>query len=147
MNIIYLDHNCYQRGFDDQTQIRIKLEALACQVIFVKAKQNKLLLVWSFMNEDETRMCLFSERNYEILRLSELCKIRIGPEEEIIEYAKEYQKKCSLSAKDSLHLACSCFSNAKYLLTCDDNFIKKANKLHLEIRVINPLDYIREEKT
>ena len=88
MDTIYLDHNCYQRGFDDHSQLRIKLEALACQALFDKANDNEIILVWFFMNEDETQMCPFPERNYEIQRLSELCKIRVGPESEIIEQAK-----------------------------------------------------------
>lgn len=31
MDLIYLDYNCFQRRFDDASQIRIKLEALACE--------------------------------------------------------------------------------------------------------------------
>jgi hypothetical protein len=27
--ILYLDENCYQCGFDDQAQVRIKMEAFA----------------------------------------------------------------------------------------------------------------------
>jgi hypothetical protein len=32
-DLLYLDYNCFQRGFDDITQTRIKIEAIACQEI------------------------------------------------------------------------------------------------------------------
>lgn len=42
MSIIYLDYNCFQRGFDDPRQFRIRMEALACQEIFANAENGKL---------------------------------------------------------------------------------------------------------
>jgi hypothetical protein len=41
MDLIYLDYNCFQRGFDDFRQIRIQMESLACQEIFVKAERDE----------------------------------------------------------------------------------------------------------
>ena len=31
--LVYLDYNCFQRGFDDPAQVRIQMEALACQEV------------------------------------------------------------------------------------------------------------------
>lgn len=59
MDLIYLDYNCFQRGFDDTTQIRIRMEALACQEIFYRAEKSEIQLIWSFMHEDETILCPF----------------------------------------------------------------------------------------
>ena len=42
MDLIYLDYNCFQRGFDDLRQIRIQMEALACQAIFVGAEADEV---------------------------------------------------------------------------------------------------------
>ena len=82
MDLIYLDYNCFQRGFDDPRQIRIQMEALACQEIFVRAEADEVRLVWSFMHEDETILCPFPEREYEVLRLATLCKVRGRPDGE-----------------------------------------------------------------
>jgi hypothetical protein len=41
MDLIYLDYNCFQRGFDDPRQIRMQMEALACQEIFTRAEEGK----------------------------------------------------------------------------------------------------------
>lgn len=54
MELLYLDYNCFQRGFDDPRQVRIQMEALACQEVFEMTERQKVQLVWSFMYEDES---------------------------------------------------------------------------------------------
>ncbi|KFD40839.1 hypothetical protein HX99_05465 [Peptococcaceae bacterium SCADC1_2_3] len=147
MDLIYLDYNCFQRGFDDPQQIKIQMEALACQEIFVRAEKDEVRLAWSFIHEDETILCPFPERKYEVLRLAILCKVRVGPEEKIYNLAKSLQKKGGLSAKDAIHLACASYIDADFFLTCDDRLIKQAKRLKFEIVIINPVDYIRKEAT
>jgi len=147
VDLIYLDYNCFQRGFDDPQQVRIQMEALACHEIFVRAEGDKVRLVWSFMHEDETIICPFPDRKYEALRLATLCKVRVGPEEEISKLAKVFQKKRGLSAKDAVHLACASHIDADFFLTCDDKLIKQAKRLKLGILAMNPVDYIRQEVT
>jgi len=80
MDLILLDYNCFQRGFDDPRQIRIQIEALACQEIFSRAGRDAVQFVWSFMHEDETLLCPFPARKDEAFRLAALCKVRTGPE-------------------------------------------------------------------
>lgn len=145
MDLIYLDYNCFQRGFDDPEQVKIRMEAIACQEIFIRAEKNEVQLVWSFMHEDETNICPFPERKYEVLRLAVICKVRLGPEEEIYKLAKQYQRKGKLSSKDSIHLVCASKIKANFFLTCDDNLIKQAKRLKLAIKIMNPVDYIRSE--
>jgi hypothetical protein len=38
VDLFFLDYNDFQRGFDDSQQIKIQLEALACEEIFDKAE-------------------------------------------------------------------------------------------------------------
>ena len=67
MTLLYLDYNCYQRSFDDRAQIRIQLEALACQEIFTRVEQQAdLELVWSFMHQDEAILCPFPKEGEEV---------------------------------------------------------------------------------
>ncbi|MBI3754156.1 MAG: hypothetical protein HY266_08985 [Deltaproteobacteria bacterium] len=144
MALIYLDYNCFQRGFDDPHQIRIQLEALSCEEIFARAEGGKVRLAWSFMHDDENILCPFMERKLEVFRLSALCKIRIGPKEELYNLAKDFQQKAKLSSKDAVHLACAAYANAGFFLTCDAELIRRAKKLNLEMKVMNPVEYIRE---
>jgi hypothetical protein len=146
MILIYLDYNCFQRGFDDPNQIRIQMEALACQEIFIRAEKGDVDLVWSFMHEDENYLCPFHERKMEVFRLSNICKVRQGPENDIYDNAKFFQRKGRLSSKDAIHLSCACYVKAKFFLTCDDEILKYAKLLNLDIEIMNPVDYIRERK-
>jgi len=143
--LLYLDYNCFQRGFDDPDQIRIQMESLACQNIFLDAEHDSVRLVWSFMHEDENYLCPFSERKLEVFRLAKLCKIKVGPEREIYEKAKEFQQKGNLSSKDAIHLACASYVKAQCFLTCDDQLIKRVKRLGIDIEIMNPIDYIRKE--
>lgn len=144
MELIYLDYNCFQRGFDDSYQLKIRLEALVCEEIFAKAEREEVELVWSFMHEDENALCPFIERKLEVSRLSSLCKVRIGPKKEIYTAAKGFQDKAGLSSKDAIHLACSNSVGCTFFLTCDEELIKRAKRLNLSVGIMNPVDYIRE---
>ena len=147
MDLVYLDYNGFQRGFDDPAQVRIQMEALACQEIFSMAESNTIQMVWSFMHQDETLLCPFPVRQYEALRLAMLCKVRVGPTNEIALRARSLQDHGGLSAKDALHLACAVEIKADYFLTCDDSLMRKAQRLQLATIVLNPVDYIRLERT
>ncbi len=142
--IVYLDENCFQRGFDDQTQPRIKMEAIACQDIIQRSEAGELDLVWSFMHLDETLQCPFPERKVAILRLSAICKIRIGPADDIYHLAVKFQNENGLSAKDALHLSCALYAKSAVFLTCDTKIIKRIKRLE-NIEIMNPIDYIRKE--
>jgi hypothetical protein len=147
VDLVYLDYNGFQRGFDDPTQVRIQMEALACQEIFNMAESNTIQMAWSFMHQDETQLCPFPIRQYEALRLATLCKVRVGPTQQIVLRARLLQEQVGLGAKDAIHLACAIDIGADYFLTCDDPLMKRAQRLQLTIVVLNPVDYIRLENT
>ena len=145
MHLIYLDYNCFQRRFDDSSQIRIQMEALACQEIFNQAEAQTVQLIWSFMHEDETLLCPFPERQEFALELSALCQIRIAPEDAIYSLAQELIQQGKFSAKDILHVACAKYARTNFFLTCDDALMRQARKLALACEVMNPVDYVRRE--
>jgi len=141
---IYLDYNGFQRGFDDPNQVRIQIEALACQEIFNRAERGEIELVWSFMHQDESLLCPFPDRQLEALRLATLCRARAGPEQAIYNLAQSYIQQSALSAKDAIHLACAIYVGADVFLTCDDKLLKQAIRLGIAIGVLNPVDFIRQ---
>ena len=141
MDLIYLDYNCFQRGFDDLGQVKIQLEAVSCEEIFSLAVNGKIRLAWSFMHEDENLVCPFIDRMVEVYRLSLYCEERIGPDMEIYSMAKSIQEKSRISSKDAVHLACAIHSKSRFFLTCDERLLKGANKLDLEIAALG--EYIR----
>ncbi len=142
--LIYLDYNCFQRGFDDSRQHRIRLEAEACEKIFEDAENGEVELAWSFMHEDENRVCPFVDRAQEVVRLAAICRVRIGPEEPIRISAARIQAVAGLSAKDALHVAAAEHAKAAWFVTCDDEIVSKAGRLPVALLVINPVDYVQK---
>ena len=55
------------------------------------------------------------------------------------------QQLAALASKDALHIACAFYIKADYFITCDDLLVKRARRLNLEMRIINPIDDIRRE--
>ena len=145
MDLIYLDYNCFQRRFDDPSQIKIQLEALACEEIFLRAEIEEIQLAWSFMHEDETLLCPFPNRLNVAFILPALCRTRIGPEDQIYQSALEFQRRSKMTSKDAIHLACAHFIKADYFLSCDNRLVSQAKKLGLEMTILNPVEYIRME--
>jgi hypothetical protein len=42
--LVYLDYNCFQRGFHDPAHVRIQMEALACQEVFARSARSETAL-------------------------------------------------------------------------------------------------------
>ena len=59
---LYCDINVYNRCFDDQSQLRIRLETAAIEGIFALAEEKKLTLAWSFVLDYENSLNPFEDR-------------------------------------------------------------------------------------
>lgn len=143
-DLLYLDYNCFQRGFDDSRQVRIRMESEACDSLFAEAELKRVDLVWSFMHQDENNLCPFPERQDEIARLAAICRVRVAPDEAIRVLANEVQRIAGLSSKDALHVAVAIHVKADAFVTCDDGILAKAVRFPVALRVINPVKYVLE---
>jgi predicted nucleic acid-binding protein len=122
------------------------METIACGEIFAKAEAGELVLAWSFMHEDENALSPFLDRKAEVMKLSELCRIKIAPSESIRSEALALQGKYNLGAKDALHVACASLHRVKYFLTCDDRVQKKTGSKVGDMVVMNPVVYVVKER-
>ena len=89
---IYFDMNIYNRVFDDQTQMRIRFESMAIDILFELVEKKKYELVWSFILDYENSRNPFIERKLNIISISTLCNEIIDPNDSI-----------RLIDKDALH--------------------------------------------
>ncbi len=143
---VYLDMCVYNRPFDDQSDLRVKLETVACQIIFDRLQKGEVYLVWSFMLEFENELNPFTERKNEIVLLSRLAGHIVEPHRDIMTKAEEVEKG-GIKGHDAVHLACGLFSNCHYFVTCDDRVIRRSASLDLGMVVCSPLEFIRMEPT
>lgn len=140
---IYLDNCCFNRPFDDQKQLRIRLETEAKLHVQQKISQKKIELVWSYILDFENEVNPFELRKIAIRRWKAHATIDISETKQVIETAKRFYRM-GFKSKDSLHLACAIATDCKYFLTTDDQLIKKGAGLD-EIEVTDPIDLVREE--
>src|SRR5438477_243082 len=103
---LYLDNCCFNRPFDEQNQMRIRLEAEAKLYIQAQIFDNKYKLVWSYMVEYENLFNPHEERRNAIQNWKKKATTEIIESEKIITLAERYMKH-GVKAKDALHLACA----------------------------------------
>ena len=71
---IYLDNCCFNRPYDDQSNIRIRLETEAKSYIQNLIKEGKVRLVWSYILDFENAQNPFEERRLRIKKMARFCE-------------------------------------------------------------------------
>ena len=137
---IYLDNCTFNRAFDDQSSMRVKLEAEAKLFIQERIMLGKLQLIWSYILEYENIQNPFIERRNAIIEWKKIATRKISESENIVPRAMEYMR-LGVKAKDALHIACAIEGKAEYLLTTDDMLLNKLVGFK-ELVVINPVNFI-----
>jgi predicted nucleic acid-binding protein len=140
--------NIYNRPFDDQSQMRIRLETTAITMIFALIEQGVFSACWSFVLDYENSRNPFAERRTLVQHLAQVCEATVEPDEQIRELAQSFTQNHQVRGRDALHLACADSAGCNYLVTCDDRLISQAKRLRetgvLTVPVINPIDLLRE---
>jgi len=141
MSKIYLDMNIYNRPFDDQAQVRIRIETIAIFSVLQHIKEGDIQLLWSFVLDYENSLNPNNDIRQEIEQISGLAFETILPDKDILESAQNFERQ-GIKPRDALHLACALKGGADFFLTCDDKIIKRA--VDMNIKVINPVMYVEE---
>ncbi len=148
MTSLYLDMNIYNRPFDDQGQMRIRLETVAITMIFTLIERGTFSAKWSFVLDYENSRNPFPDRRAFVDYLAKSCNGVIKPEGAIRELARRLSQQHGVCGRDALHLACAELAKCDYLVTCDDRLVRQGRQLRgdgiLRLQVINPIDLLRE---
>jgi predicted nucleic acid-binding protein len=139
---IYLDNCCFNRPYDDQSNLRVRLEAEAKLRIQEEIRDDSYELVWSYILDYENSKNPFKERREQIAQWRIYATENIQESLEVIEMAKGLQV-FKIKKMDSLHIACAIQANATYFLTTDDGILKKATGIQ-NIRITDPIGFIKE---
>ncbi len=139
--LIYLDNCCYNRPYDDQSQLRVSLEAQAKLHIQALIRDKRFKLVTSYVLLYEN-----SRNPYEIRRNSILTFIKenstiyvdIEKSAEVKVLADEITLT-GIKAADAHHVAGAIIGGASYFLTTDNRLLKYRTD---RIALINPLSFI-----
>ncbi len=140
--LIYLDNCSFNRPFDDQKQIRIKIETEAKLYIQENIVSGTFQLAWSYILEYENSVNPYPERKETIENWKKYAGADTSETKDIIELAKALQKK-GIKPKDALHVACATALSCVYFITTDLNLIKKLRTFE-PLKVVNPVDFINQ---
>lgn len=140
MTKIYLDNCSYNRPFDNQSQMRIRLETESKLYIQACIREKKYSLVWSYMLDYENDDNPYEEKRKAISVWREIANDYCPSSDDILSLGLEIMKY-GIKSKDALHLACAVKSHCEYFITTDNRL---TNKNITGIRIINPIDFVRE---
>jgi predicted nucleic acid-binding protein len=139
---VYLDNCCFNRPFDDQGQIRVRLETEAKLEIQRRIKDKELELVWSYMLDYENQANPFQERREVIARWKQAAGADVEETPEVLHRAMEITGR-SVPPTDSLHIACALAAGCAFFLTTDDRIVKKMRG-YSGVVVMDPTQFVIE---
>lgn len=140
---IYLDVCCLCRPLDDQNQDRIRLETEAIITILKHCQSGEWIFAASRAIDYELSNIKDMDKLKDIHKIYSLAGQRLLTDEQIEERSNFLQGQ-GMSIFDSLHLALAEAYKYDALLTTDDDFIAVAKKIHLTVRVENPVVWLLE---
>ncbi|MCI8494244.1 MAG: type II toxin-antitoxin system VapC family toxin [Lachnospiraceae bacterium] len=139
---IYMDNCCYNRPYDDQTQIRIYLETEAKLYIQEQIRNGEFELVTSYMLEYENGKNRFSHKKKaiaEFMDTNESYYVGIERQVEARKIAEQIMKS-GIKSADALHVACAILAGCDYFITTDDRLLKFYTS---EVNIVTPGEFIR----
>ena len=141
---LYLDNCCFNRPFDDQSQILIQLETQAVIAIQEKIIIGYYSLVWSYILSYENFQNPRDIPRREIFRWKNIAtKPIIEESSELLEEAKNLTQ-IGVKSKDALHVASAVVGNCDYFISTDKKLLNKISYYN-KIRTLDPISFIKEE--
>ena len=137
--LLYLDNCCFNRPYDDQSNLMNRMETEAKLFIQDLVIQQKIDLAWSFVLDFENNDNPFEERRLRIGEWRNLAAVDCDLNEAILGQAEKLMQ-IGLRQKDAAHIACAIYLKADYFITTDKRLL---NKPVVEIAIIDPINFIR----
>ena len=139
---LYLDMCCLQRPMDDQTHLRIHLEAEAILGILAWCESGNAELLNSVALSYEVDHNPYPARKAFVLQTLLKSRLVIQAGDSVERRARHYINN-GINVLDALHLACAVDAQATYFCTCDDRFYRRAKQVETEhTKVVSPLELI-----
>jgi hypothetical protein len=138
---IYMDNCCFNRPFDNQAQVRVRLETEAKLRIQERVVAGEIELAWSYILDYENAANPFEERRAAINSWSKRSVVDVIETPQLLDNAKSLVV-LGLRNKDALHVASAVEASCDYFLTTDDSLLKKLARYN-RIKAADPTAFIR----
>ena len=136
---IYLDVCCLNRPFDDQNQLRIRLETEAIFTIINQCQEEKWKLISSSILDWELNQISDLEKLESLKKLLSLAQIKVLNSLPLQKRTSEL-RDLGFSSYDAAHIASAERSLADVFLTTDDRLFRRGQKIAslLKVNIDNP---------
>ncbi|WP_373507144.1 type II toxin-antitoxin system VapC family toxin [Thiocapsa sp.] len=141
MTLIYLDICCFNRPFDDQSQLLIRLQTEAKLFVQDAIRQGVYSLAWSAILDLENIANPDMERRNAIQMWRSLASVNVDTSQRIEALAEQFAKK-GIKPMDALHVASAIEAGATWFLTTDHALLRKMRS-ESRLSVADPVDFIR----
>ena len=140
---VYLDNCCYNRPYDDQSQLRISLETQAKLRIQEMIRKKQIELSSSYVLLYENSKNPYLTRQSSIRKfVKENVSVYVGAEQaDEIRMLAGGIISTGVKVADAYHVACAIVSKSDCFLTTDDRLLKYKDE---RIRIEDPMDFIRK---
>ena len=142
---VYLDNCCYNRPFDDQAQVKVRMETEAKMLIQSMMRTGVVEYAWSFMLRMECSRNPDPQRKHAVTAWVNGAVVDVAPTDEIGARAHEFEA-LGVKPSDAIHLACAEFASCDWFFTVDRGILKKIHNVG-SMRVANPVDFVLEGST
>ncbi|HQI41654.1 MAG TPA: hypothetical protein PK195_08820 [Ignavibacteriaceae bacterium] len=145
MKKLYFDVCTLCRPFDNQNNMRIRLETDAYYLILNNIQKKIYEMIISPMHFKEIESIEDIKEKIQIIHI-----LDANGKEVRYNYNKAKERANELISKnfgiaDSVHLAFA-EQSSDYLITCDDKFLKRSQRIKTEVEVLSPIKFcIKEE--
>jgi predicted nucleic acid-binding protein len=141
MKRLYLDNCCLNRPFDDQRQLKIKLETDAKLFIQQELLAGKYELALSYVLDYEIGISPFEERKEKFKQWKDTAKYFCTEEEDILLEAEKLAAR-KFKIIDALHVSAAKYLHCDYIITTDR---KMLNKEVEDVLIVDPIDFLQRE--
>lgn len=125
---LYFDNCCFNRPFDDQSSLTIRLETEAKVHIQTAIRAGEYALGWSYMLDYENAANPLEERRSEIQKWETLADSFVVESPAILEMMQEIVS-VGIKPLDALHVACAMELECQYFLTVDKGVLNRAQAI------------------
>lgn len=120
--------------------MRVRLETEAKLQIQALAKQKLVALIWSYVLDYENSRNPIASRQESIALWRDIASHRVLGDTRVLNLGEEIAANYGIMGFDALHIACALAAKADFLVTTDDQLLRKLKNAALEIRVIPPVE-------
>jgi len=140
---IYLDVCCFNRPYDDQSQLKVAMEAQSKLHIQNLIKDGKYDLIGSYTLDYEISRNPYEMRRRSIERfIRSNIKGYVGAERaEIIAPLAEEFMRIGVKEKDAYHIASAIYAGCEYFISTDIRLLKHKTD---RIKLVTPIEFVVE---